>query len=161
MKRFRFNLVPFALQQSLKLATSTGSFSYFLLETGQDCRQPSSVPSSLLIRTGVSGKPLLKVHIVLSFQHWWFHHRRSYFPLPKAQTQPRTTTDSGFLDLLLVTIWIILFFFGLDQTQHPFLQKIPEILIYMITVHVFTLWWSNPRCLRDQRRRRCIWTLLA
>ncbi len=40
-------------------------------------------------------------------------------------------------------------------------QKIPEILIHLTTVHVSTVWWSIPRCLRAQRIWRRFWTLLT
>ncbi len=45
------------------------------------------------------------------------------------------------LDLLLVTVWMILFFFGHGVRSS---QKIPEILIHLTTVHVSTVWWSIP-----------------
>ncbi len=37
-------------------------------------------------------------------------------PLPRALTQPHTMTGPWLLDLLLVTVWMILFFFGPEHT---------------------------------------------
>ncbi len=37
-------------------------------------------------------------------------------PLPRALTQPHTMTDPGFWTCLLVTVWMILFFFGPEHT---------------------------------------------
>ncbi len=48
------------------------------------------------------------------------------------------------LDLLLVTVWMILFFFGPERTASIPPKKIPEILIHLTTVHVSTVWWSIP-----------------
>ncbi len=43
-------------------------------------------------------------------------------PLPRALTQPHTMTDPGFW-LLLVTVWMILFFFGPEHTASIPLKK--------------------------------------
>ncbi len=48
------------------------------------------------------------------------------------------------LDLLLVTVWMILFFFGPEHTASIPPKKILEILIHLTTVHVSTVWWSIP-----------------
>ncbi len=47
------------------------------------------------------------------------------------------------LDLLLVTVWMILFFFGPEHTASISSQKIPEILIHLTTVHVSTVWCQS------------------
>ncbi len=64
------------------------------------------------------------------------------------------------LDLLLVTVWMILFFFG-PSTRRPFLPKNTwntdssdhSTRFHCVMVH--------PRCLRAQRSRRRFWTLLT
>ncbi len=65
-------------------------------------------------------------------------------PLPRALTQPHTMYRPWLLDLLLVTVWMILFFFGPGAHGVHSSQKIPEILIHLTTVHVSTVWWSIP-----------------
>ncbi len=64
------------------------------------------------------------------------------------------------LDLLLVTVWMILFFFGPEHTR-PFLPKNTwntdssdhSTRFHCVMVH--------PRCLRAQRSQRRFWTLLT
>ncbi len=64
------------------------------------------------------------------------------------------------LDLLLVTVWMILFFL-VRSTRHPFLPKNTwntdssdhSTRFHCVMVH--------PRCLRAQRSRRRFWTLLT
>ncbi len=48
------------------------------------------------------------------------------------------------LDLLLVTVWMILFLLWSGAHGVHSSQKIPEILIHLTTVHVSTVWWSIP-----------------
>ncbi len=64
------------------------------------------------------------------------------------------------LDLLLVTVWMILFFFGPEHTA-----SIPpkNYLKYWFIwpQYTFPLCDGHPRCLRAQRSRRRFWTLLT
>ncbi len=64
------------------------------------------------------------------------------------------------LDLLLVTVWMILFFFGPEHTD-PFLPKNTWNTDSSDHSHVSTVWWSIPDALQAQRSRRRFWTLLT
>ncbi len=65
------------------------------------------------------------------------------------------------LDLLLVTVWMILFLLWSGAHGVHSSQKIPEILIHLTTVQRFHCVMVHPRCLRAQRSRRRFWTLLT
>ncbi len=70
------------------------------------------------------------------------HHRSASYLCQGPDTTPYHDRP-WLLDLLLVTVWMILFFFGPEHTA-SILPKIPEILIHLTTVQVSTVWWSIP-----------------
>src|SRR4029434_7101527 len=62
------------------------------------------------------------------------------------------------LDFLLVTVWMVLFFFGPEHRVH-FFQKRPEILLCLTTIHISTVRWSIPDASEPRERR--FWTRLT
>ncbi len=65
-------------------------------------------------------------------------------PLPRALTQPQYHDRPWLLDLLLVTVWMILFFFGRSTRRSIPSQKYLKYWFIWPQYNVSTVWWSIP-----------------
>ncbi len=65
-------------------------------------------------------------------------------PLPRALTQTPYHDRPWLLDLLLVTVWMILFFFGPEHTASIPPKKYLKYWFIWPQYHVSTVWWSIP-----------------
>ncbi len=149
-----------------------------LLETGRDCKAGQSSTRTRFLNSqdfvmcaecgfalscwNMHGRPwkrcLLEGSILCSKISMYFSalmvpSQKCKLPLPRALTQPHTMTDPGFWTLLLVTVWMILFFFGPEHTASipPKNTWNTDSSDHSTRFHCVMV---HPRCLRAQRSRR-------
>ncbi len=155
-----------------------------LLETGRDCRQASQVPVPLPPQPGLCmcaecgfalscwnmhGRPWKKMsswrqHIVLQNLYVLFSINGAITEVQVTFAKGTDTTPyhdrPWLLDLLLVTVWMILFFFGPEHTASIPPKKYLKYW-FIWPQYTFPLCDGPSRCLRTQRSRRRFWTLLT
>ncbi len=186
MKCFRCNFVPFFLQTSLKGGQQYGVFVaphiLYWRQVGTAGSQSSTRPSSsqpglcnvcrmcfALSCWNMHGRPwkrcLLEGSILCSKISMYFSalmvpSQKCKLPLPRALDTTPYHDRPWLLDLLLVTVWMILFFFGPEHTASIPPKKYLKYW-FIWPQYTFPLCDGPSQMPRAQRSRRRFWTLLT